>query len=205
MNPRLVATLALLVALAVAIEPAYSGSEDQKTREASDKVVAQAEALVMQAGRQDPADSALMRKAIEVLRHAIQIDPDNDSAWVDLGFCYGFLRDSEAAIDAYVKAAEINPSGANFKELADIFLRVGDPDHALMAANAGLAKDPGNARLYNAKGMALNDLKRIDEAAEAFEKAIKLDPKLAVARANLDALNSGATGRGSVAKHSRGD
>ena len=69
-----------------------------------------------------------------------------------------------------------------------------------MAANAGLAKDPHNARLFNAQGMAFNDLQRFGEAAEAWEKALKLDPNLRVARANLDALNGGQTGRGSVYK-----
>ncbi len=39
--------------------------------------------------------------------------------------------------------------------------------------------------------MALNDLQRFDEAEEAWEKALKLNPKLRVAQVNLDALNGG--------------
>ena len=65
----------------------------------------------------------------------------------------------------------------------------------------GIVKDPSNARLYNAKGMALNDLQRFDEAEEAWEKALQLNPNLKVARVNLDALNGGPNGRGSVSKH----
>ena len=79
----------------------------------------------------------------------------------------------------------MNPSGSNFIELADIYLRVGDAEDALLAANAGIVKDPSNARLYNAKGMALNDLQRFDEAEEAWEKALRLNPDLKVAQANL--------------------
>ena len=102
----------------------------------------------------------------------------------------------------YRTATELNPSGSNFIELADVYLRVGDAEDALLAANAGIVKDPSNARLYNAKGLALNDLQRFDEAEEAWEKALRLNPNLKVAQANLDALNAGATGRGSISKHS---
>ncbi len=101
----------------------------------------------------------------------------------------------------YTQATKINPSPRNFLELADVYLRIGQPEDALMAANAGLVKDPQNARLYNAKGLALNDSHRPDEAEDAFEKAVKNDPDLAVAKANLKALNGGQTSRGSVSKH----
>ena len=77
-----------------------------------------------------------------------------------------------------------------------MYLRVGDAEDALFAANAGLHKDPSNARLYNAQGMALNDLQRFGEAQEAWEKALQLNPGLKVAQVNLDALNSGPRGRG---------
>jgi Flp pilus assembly protein TadD len=89
----------------------------------------------------------------------------------------------------YRTATLINPSPANFKELADIYLRTGNPESALEAANAGLQKEPRNAKLLNAKGLALSDLQRADEAEEAFRQAIRYDPSLTVARQNLDALS----------------
>ena len=49
--------------------------------------------------------------------------------------------------------------------------------------------------------MALNDLQRFGEAQEAWEKALKINPDLKVAKVNLDALNGGPTGRGSINKH----
>jgi len=50
--------------------------------------------------------------------------------------------------------------------------------------------------------MAMNDLQRFDEAEDAWEKALRLNPNLKVAQANIDALNGGPSGRGSVSKHS---
>src|ERR1700735_1651031 len=193
----LVVTITALVTLAIA----SSSYAAEPNRAESDAVVAEAEKLVMQAGQADPVDSKLIHQAIDKLRGALKIDPRNDSAYVDLGFCYGVLRDGDTAIDMYRTATDLNPSASNFIELADIYMRVGDPEDALLAANAGLVKDPSNARLYNAQGLALNDLQRFDEAEEAWEKALRLNPDLKVARANLDALNAGPTGRGSISKH----
>ena len=198
---------ALRLALAVAIPRwellaiASSSYAAETNRAESDAVVAEAEKMVEQAGQADPVDTKLIHQAMDKLHDALKIDPRNDSAYVDLGFCYGVLRDGDTAIDMYRTATDLNPSGSNFIELADIYMRVGDPEDALLAANAGIIKDPSNARLYNAKGMALNDLQRFGEAEDAWEKALRLDPSLKVAQANLDALNGGPTGRGSISKH----
>jgi Flp pilus assembly protein TadD/preprotein translocase subunit SecF len=198
--------LAIAIALGAALSLSlasisYAASHDSGDRAASDPIVADAEALIKQAGESSPADTKKIHTAIDKLHEALKIDPQNDAAYVDLGFCYGVLRDGTTATDMYMKATQLNPSADNFIELADVYLRVGDAEDALLAANAGLAKDPSNARLYNAKGMALNDLQRFAEAEEAWEKALRLNPKLAAAKANLDALNGGQTGRGSIHKH----
>ena len=185
-------------AMAAPISKVWAADGD---RRASDALVADAEVLIRQSGQSSPIDTGKVHQAIDRLHEALKIDSRNDAAYVDLGFCYGLLRDGPTAVEMYQQATRLNASGPNFLELADVYLRVGDPSDALMAANAGIIKDPNNARLYNAKGMALNDLQRFDEAAEALEKAIKLDPNLEVARRNLAALNGGPSGRGSITKH----
>ncbi len=196
---RLKFALAIVSLGLVAI--ASSSYAVQDNRAESDAVVAEAEALITKAGQADPVDTKLIHQAMDKLHVALKIDPRNDAAYVDLGFCYGVLRDGDTAVDMYRTATELNPSGNNFIELADIYMRVGDTEDALLAANAGLIKDPSNARLYNAKGMALNDLQRFGEAQEAWEEALKLNPNLKVAQANIDALNGGPSGRGSISKH----
>ena len=192
MSPaRMFAVLAIVLALPVLASSAHPSSD---TRARSDEVVKQAEANIVEAGKHDPFDSRLVQRAIDQLQHALKIDPKNDSAYVDLGFCYGLMRDATTAEEMYRTATVINPSPANFKELADIYLRTGKPESALMAANAGLEKDAHNAKLLNAKGLALVDLHRADEAEAAFRQAIKDDPNLVVARRNLEAL-SGPPGK----------
>jgi Flp pilus assembly protein TadD len=197
-------SLALVIAIGAlgVVAIASSSYAASASRDESDTVVAEAEKIIMKAGQADPVDTKLIHQAMDKLHVALKIDPRNDAAYVDLGFCYGVLRDGSTAVDMYRTATELNPSGSNFIELADIYMRVGDTEDALLAANAGLIKDPSNARLYNAKGMALNDLQRFDEAEDAWEEALKLNPNLKVAQANLSALNGGPSGRGSISKHS---
>jgi tetratricopeptide (TPR) repeat protein len=198
LNTAVVILIAALGILTIA-SSSYAAAAD---RAASDAVVAEAEKLILKAGQADPVDTKLIHQGMDKLHEALRLDPRNDAAYVDLGFCYGVLRDGQTAVDMYHTATELNPSPSNFIELADIYMRLGDTEDALLAANAGIAKDPSNARLYNAKGMALNDLQRFGEAEEAWEQALKLDPNLRAARANLQALNGGPSGRGSIAKHS---
>ena len=194
--------LAIVIVLLSVLAIVSSSYAAPANRAESDAVVAEAENMIMKAGQENPVNTKMIHQAMDKLHAALKIDPRNDSAYVDLGFCYGVMRDGSTAVDMYHKATELNPSANNFLELADIYMRVGDTEDALLAANAGLIKDPSNARLYNAKGMALNDLQRFDEAEEAWEEALKLNPNLKVAQANLDALNGGPTGRGSISKHS---
>ena len=169
--------LAVAIVASGILAIASSSCAAEANRAESDAVVAEAEKMVMQAGQADPVDTKLIHQAMDKLHVALKIDPRNDSAYVDLGFCYGVLRDGDTAIDMYRTATDLNPSGSNFIELADIYMRVGDTEDALLAANAGTRQGSSNARLYNAKGMALNDLQRFGEAEEAWEKALQAQSK----------------------------
>src|ERR1700723_4018909 len=99
----LVVTITALVTLAIA----SSSYAAETNRAESDAVVAEAEKLVMQAGQADPVDTKLIHQAVDKLRGALKIDPRNDSAYVDLGFCYGVLRDGATAVDMYRTATEL--------------------------------------------------------------------------------------------------
>jgi Flp pilus assembly protein TadD len=192
-NFRFVPTAACAVTLALAIVSTVTArsaraGDTGDNRAQSNAIVQRAEAIVNHATAQNPINSNEVRQAIDMLHRALRIDPENDSAYVDLGFCYSELRDAPTAVDMYNHAVKINPSAQNYKELADIYLRIEDGENALMAANAGLLKDPQNASLYNAKGMALNDLQRFDEAAIAFRRALQIDPNFRIARENLAAV-----------------
>ena len=188
---------AVIIAGSAAAQPIPTAAAPSLLSHSGDKLLVEgfvkdAEEMIEQAGAREPLDTAEVRTAIQKLKDALGIDPKNDSAYVDLGFAYALVKEPVLAVESYRRAVTINPSAGNFKELAGIYLRTGDAEQALMAANAGLQKDPNNAGLYNARGMALHDLTRFKEAARDFRRAIELDPKLAAARANLQAMGEGA-------------
>ena len=182
----------LLALMMLTCEVGLAASKVSAKRQESDEIVKEAEAIILEAGKKDKLDQDMVKRAINDLRQALKIDPRNDTAFVDLGFCYGMLQDSKTAADMYRAAAKINPSADNFKELADLFLRTRNFEAALMAANAGLEKNSHDGGLLNAKGLALMGLERNSEAVEAFRQAVHYDPQLEVAQQNLDAL----TGKG---------
>ncbi len=190
-----------LMAAAAYPSAGRAGTATASQRARSNAMVKQAESLVMQAGQANPVDTAKINAAIKTLHEALKVNPRNDSAYVDLGFCYSVLRDANTAVDMYRTATMINPSPSNFMELADIYLRTGESEKALMAANAGLEKDPRDARLWNAKGLALHDLMRKSEAIRAFRNAIHYDPSLQVARQNLAAMGVSAESSPVAQKH----
>lgn len=164
-------------------------------------LVKEAESMIVRAQAHDPPDSAGLWAAIKQLERAVEQDPRDDAAYVDMGFAYGLLKDPDQAVEMYTKAVRINPSAANFKELANVYLRSARPEEALMAANAGLSKDPKSAPLYNARGMALHDLLRFDDALADFRRALALDPSLTAARENLQLLEQReGLGRSTISK-----
>lgn len=70
-------------------------------------------------------------------------------------------------------------------------LRVdGRPEKAVEAFSAVLAEDPWNSEALVQMGASLEDLKRWDRAAEAYKKALEIDPDNWVALRNLQQLKA---------------
>jgi hopanoid biosynthesis associated RND transporter like protein HpnN len=185
---RLAGGRVLILLLAAAAAAVMLASLQASADDTPKALIKSAEKLIEEAAAQNPLNTAGVYDAIALLKRVIRIDPRDDEAYVDLGYAYGMLKDTDQAIDMYQQAVKINPSPANLKELTDVYLRAGRPQDALMAVNAAIAKSPNTAGLYNARGMALHDLMRFDEAEKDFRKALSLDPNSVVARSNLEEL-----------------
>lgn len=76
---------------------------------------------------------------------------------------------------------------------AAAYQKEGKYDAAVKDCKAALAIDSGFVKAYTRLGAAYASQKKTDEAIEAYEKALELEPSNDVARAGLDAL----TGSGS--------
>jgi tetratricopeptide (TPR) repeat protein len=110
-----------------------------------------------QAGRLDEAVAALENATVRY--------PDDDMAWVNLGYARGRLGEHERAIAALREARRANPDGGRATaDLVNLLSGTGRGDEALALADSYLAAHPGERHVLAALGLAWRDAGREDEA-----------------------------------------
>jgi choline-sulfatase len=119
------------------------------------------------------------------LNKVLQINPQNYQAWYQLGLLSGTSA-PEAGQASFEKAIAIQPNfSAGQRELGMVLFQQknysGAAPHLEKAIGLGLE----DARLHNFLGICYNHTNRSAKAVVAFQRAIKLDPKLAEAHLNL--------------------
>ena len=114
------------------------------------------------------------------------------------------LEDSDpaAAEASYLQALALAP------DLEDAYLNLGAMLDAagrhgelLRLCNAALQHCPDSALLHYNRGVALDHLERLDEAAANYERSLALDPKLADAHFNLAKLHHQAGDERGALRH----
>jgi tetratricopeptide (TPR) repeat protein len=114
---------------------------------------------------------------IDLLNNALQIDPENTYYFYLLGFGFYKLNNNAKAIQYLETSIHIDPYFAeSFGLLAYIYIEEIKFDKALENANTGLAIEAENITCLNARSIALNKLKRVDEAEETMQDALSKDP-----------------------------
>jgi tetratricopeptide (TPR) repeat protein len=76
------------------------------------------------------------------------------------------------------------------RELADTYLRLGDPDNAARVYQQHLARYPGDAEAARSLGMAQLSAGRLNEGVEQIQQAYRMDPSLASRPISQDLLAS---------------
>lgn len=103
------------------------------------------------------------------LAAVLAVDPGDAEARFGLGRLAvraGAVDEARDWFRGHLRAARDVPTAAF--EVAAEWLAARRPEDALAAAREGLAEAPGDARLRYAEGLALRDLRRLDEAAAAL-------------------------------------
>jgi tetratricopeptide (TPR) repeat protein len=116
-------------------------------------------------------------KAIEVLDRLLLVSPKFYDAYNLLGTVHTELGNYEQAKEKLLIAANaeeyLTPENA-FANLAVLEIKFGKYDSALRYAEKGLLLNRRFAPLFNLKGLALENLNRLTEAAESFARALAL-------------------------------
>lgn len=86
-------------------------------------------------------------------------------------------KDYEKAIELYTQAIEKDSNDVSFfSNRSGAYFNLGKFDQALSDAEIILSKDPKFSKGYQRKGLALEKLQKYEEAAEAFNEGLKIDP-----------------------------
>lgn len=119
----------------------------------------------------------LYPEAKEALAEAVRLQPDNASAWLNLGVARRRLGEMEAAIEALDRAHELDPDdpgAANHLALA--YIDVEDWVSAVALLKGATERHPDDANLWLNFGLAQIGLGNKEGAVESFQKAIRDDP-----------------------------
>jgi len=121
-------------------------------------------------------------------RLAAVYDPDNPAWQISIGDTYAQSGDLQAALRSYLRATEIDPTDATVWLLLAAFSAQYDmqvEDVGLPAAQTAVELSGEDARALDMLGWTLALLERYDEAQDALEHALEVDPQLALVHFHL--------------------
>lgn len=103
----------------------------------------------------------------------IELDPDNPEPYDAIARAYLETNQLEPARDILSRGLEATTgSTITYTYLSDALRRLELPEEALRVAEQGLERNPGDPDLLNARGKALGDLERYDEAVASYEASM---------------------------------
>lgn len=128
-------------------------------------------------------------KSIELILRLIELDPSNGEYHLSLVKEYAKIKNTEAQLNALKKGRKLAPNhtGLIFEEV-NYYLAQNDNDALLKSLDVAIKAAPENKILQFAKGMALGNLKKYNEASKAYQEAIKIDADYFDAYNNLAGL-----------------
>jgi tetratricopeptide (TPR) repeat protein len=103
---------------------------------------------------------------------AVELNPQSDDAWYNLGKAYGELNQYESAVQSIEKAVELDPRNHKYlTALAEKQNRLGKYSEATRTAQAATSIQSNYAAAWFELGWALENLGRKEDAIAAYEKA----------------------------------
>ena len=116
--------------------------------------------------------------AMRELDKALQADPKNASAWFAKGKIAQQKGDSQQAVEAFTRSAELKPDPNVQFALATTYLQLKDKEKAGQVFQQMLGRYGDRAIWHMVFGGGYRDNGYRDDAIREFKRAIELDPKL---------------------------
>lgn len=123
---------------------------------------------------------------LEWCRKWTKSEPEDATAWNNLGNAYTHLDRHSDAIEAYGRAISIDPEYAGaWNNLGIAYRRLDRYNEAIEAYHQAITVDPAYARAWYNLGFTYTHLDRHSDALNAYSRAISIDPEYAKAWYNL--------------------
>jgi tetratricopeptide (TPR) repeat protein len=131
--------------------------------------------------------------AVSAFRMATTIDPFSTDAWNNMGDSLAILEKHQEALDAYDHALRVNPNdlyallhkGISLQETGNSGGAMAIYESVIALADREMRKHPNyaefDAEIWATKGEALFRLGRFDEAVQAYDAALRINPKFEMA------------------------
>ncbi len=121
-----------------------------------------------------------MREAIEaekICDRAIAINPNYSYAWKCRGDALFLLQRYPAALVAYKKASELEPTNPKFlNNQGEVLSQLNQYHEAMAVHDQALKLDPENANARKGRGVSLIGLKQYEAALKELREAVSLNP-----------------------------
>ena len=126
------------------------------------------------------ADIGQAEAAFDAFTESLTYDPDNSMAWENLGIILFQFENYLDAAPAFADAVRLDPeNGEAWAYLArSLWYESDEPGAVESFGRALLLIEEPDAALLNDYGVALNDIKKFEEALAVFNEAISLDSEV---------------------------
>lgn len=159
-----------------------SGSDPSTTATNPEEAKRQAQTLVEQARELYKNDED--ERALEVLKQATTLDPNNAEAHLRLGMSLAALGQKDESEEQYKKAVELfrkriqdgSKDSADYFYLGEAYNFLNRDEDAVRAYRQATQLKSDDEEAWYQLGSSLNKLARYTEAIGAFQKALELQP-----------------------------
>ncbi len=124
--------------------------------------------------------------ALKCITRALQIQPLDVGAHLNLGLVLADLGQLDQALKSYDHALALNPEFAEAHyNRGNLCLRLRQFKEAQVSLTRAIALRPQHVASHYNLGIVLRELKHFEQSVQAYQKAIELQPDYAPAHANL--------------------
>jgi tetratricopeptide (TPR) repeat protein len=117
-------------------------------------------------------------EAVTSYDRALNINPEDDSAWSNRGVALDILKRYEEVVTSFDRALDINPEDDSAWSNRGVALgNLERYEEAVTSFDRALKINPENDSAWSNRGVALANLERYEEAVTSYDRALKINPE----------------------------